>query len=323
MVFGSFSFPLLKFIFPFHESETFLHLYLWNSTVSVCEPYVWINPCCISQGSPSGWDGERQLLKTSSEHIWAQKPGLTAQGGETTCIQLFRNSMLQLRVLPLLLWREEMMGRSSFSCHQVPWLHTSVSIGWMLHSDNGKVPSPCKCDGCSPPCGTNPAHLGEYFAAANILCFPSSLLPLFLAVTCVTLRWNSTAHLLPTRVLSCWCLLFPALCTAHLERGVLVCCIHLTSSPHSHSSGHWSPQRQGACSWWVTAMSEFTAEASPLVLPLFTQQSLASLTFFRKSSPQILIFLSSHCCCPIAFAYSALAYSFISCNPYPFCCYLI
>ena len=141
--------------------------------------------------------------------------------------------MLQLRVLPHLLWREEMMGRSLFSCYQVPWLHTSVSIGWMLHSDDGKVPSPCKCDACSPTCGTNPAHFGEYFAAANILCFPSSLLLLFLTVTGVTLRWNSTAHLLPTRVLSCWCLLFPVLCTAHLERGVLVCCMHLTSSPQS------------------------------------------------------------------------------------------
>ena len=203
--------------------------------------------------------------------------------------------MLQLRVLPHILWREEMMGRSSSSCHQVPWLHTSVSTGWMLHSDDSKVPSSCKGDACSPTWGTNPAHFGEYFAAATILSSRSSLLPLFLAVTDVTLYIETPRHTCSrARVLSCWCLVFPLLCTAHLQRVALVCCIHLTSSPHSHSSGHWSPQPQGLCSWWVTVMSEFTAEVSPLVLLLFIQQRLASLTFFMKSSPQFLIFLSSH-----------------------------
>lgn len=203
--------------------------------------------------------------------------------------------MLQLRVLPHILWREEMMGRSSSSCHQVPWLHTSVSTGWMLHSDDSKVPSSCKGDACSPTWGTNPAHFGEYFAAATILSSRSSLLPLFLAVTDVTLYIETPWHTCSrARVLSCWCLVFPLLCTAHLQRVALVCCIHLTSSPHSHSSGHWSPQPQGLCSWWVTVMSEFTAEVSPLVLLLFIQQRLASLTFFMKSSPQFLIFLSSH-----------------------------
>ena len=203
--------------------------------------------------------------------------------------------MLQLRVLPHILWREEMMGRSSSSCHQVPWLHTSVSTGWMLHSDDSKVPSSCKGDACSPTWGTNPAHFGEYFAAATILSSRSSLLPLFLAVTDVTLYIETPRHTCSrARVLSCWCLVFPLLCTAHLQRVALVCCIHLTSSPHSHSSGHWSPQPQGLCSWWVTVMSEFTAEVSPLVLLLFIQQHLASLTFFMKSSPQFLIFLSSH-----------------------------
>ena len=187
------------------------------------------------------------------------------------------------------------MGRSSSSCHQVPWLHTSVSTGWMLHSDDSKVPSSCKGDACSPTWGTNPAHFGEYFAAATILSSRSSLLPLFLAVTDVTLYIETPRHTCSrARVLSCWCLVFPLLCTAHLQRVALVCCIHLTSSPHSHSSGHWSPQPQGLCSWWVTVMSEFTAEVSPLVLLLFIQQHLASLTFFMKSSPQILIFLSSH-----------------------------
>lgn len=176
--------------------------------------------------------------------------------------------MLQLRVLPHILWRE-MMGRSSSSCHQVPWLHTSVSTGWMLHSDDGRVPSPCKGDACSPTWGTNPAHFGEYFAAATLLSSPSSLLPLFLAVTDVTLYIETPRHTCSwARVLSCWCLVFPLLCTAQ-RRVVLICCIHLTSSPHSHSSGHWPPHPQGICSWWVTVMSEFTPDVSSLVLLLF------------------------------------------------------
>lgn len=157
------------------------------------------------------------------------------------------------------------MGISSFSCCQVPLLHTPVSTGWMLHSDDGRGPSPRKGDACSPTWSTSPAHFGECFAAATIPSSPSSLFPLFLAVTDVTLYVETPRHTCSwARVLSCRCLVFLFLCTAHLEKVVLACCIHLTSSPHNHSSGHWTPQPQGICSWWVTVMSEFTADVSPL-----------------------------------------------------------
>lgn len=101
--------------------------------------------------------------------------------------------------------------------------------------------------------------------SCNYSVFPFTTVPsLSCSHWCNPLCWNSTAHLLLSKGAQLLVPRFLFLCTAHLEKIVLVCCIHLTSSPHNHSSGHWTLQPQGICSWWVTVMSEFTANVSPL-----------------------------------------------------------
>lgn len=92
------------------------------------------NPLASLKGYLLGWGGRRSLWKlfTSSEHNWAQNPGFTARGVESTYIRLSKSAMLQLIILPHTLRREEMMGRSLFSCHQVLRFHTSASTVWML-----------------------------------------------------------------------------------------------------------------------------------------------------------------------------------------------